>query len=114
MWTIGQIITEVRKILQDTGTLDVRNPDEELYNAFNVVMTELRRMRPDAFHGQTTFTRYTKDDAATALPVEDQFVMPMVSFIVGYTELKNDQFTNDDRAGILLQKFGQQILVGAA
>ena len=111
MRTIGDIITEVRGILQDRDMSSLRYSDEDLYAAFNSSLDELKRLRPDAFFGSAydPAVIYSVSDAGTVLPVSPQFFTPMVYFIAGYAELRDDQFTVDGRAAILLSKYGENL-----
>lgn len=107
-------IDEAREILQDTET-EYRYPDTTLLNILNRALQEIGRIRPDAF-----WSTFATDDIVIpeitsgtltntfALPM--QFFLPVVSFIVAWTEVLDDEFTQDGRAGMLLTQFKQQVL----
>ncbi|MDX1297291.1 MAG: hypothetical protein R3260_03485 [Pseudomonas sp.] len=108
--TIGDCIGDARTILQDKST-PYRYTDDELYSAFNNGLNELKRLRPDAFVGSygTDLTIYTSSDSATELPVAMIFFQPLVYFVTGFAELRDDEFAVEGRAAILLRSFSAQL-----
>lgn len=112
--TYQTAINEAREILQDTDE-PYRYDDSILLNILNRALQELGRIRPDAFW--TTFTtddivvpEVTTLDLSTTYPLPMQFYLPVVSFIVAWAEVLDDEFTQDGRAGMLLQQFKTQVL----
>lgn len=113
--TYANAITEARQILQDTDTDGYRYSDEILLNKLNRGLQELARIRPDAF-----WTTFVTDDIVvpelTDVTLTDtfappmQFFSPIVSFIVAWAEVLDDEFTADSRAGMLLAQFKQQVI----
>jgi hypothetical protein len=108
--TIAEVITGAREILQDQ-TVPYRYTDAALVNIFNNALYELKRMRPDAWLGSygTDIQLYTTADFAVAIPFPSIFFQAVLFFIVGYAELRDDEFTTDNRAIALLGAFGKQI-----
>jgi hypothetical protein len=112
--TYQTAIDEAREILQDTET-PYRYSDGILLNILNRSLQELGRIRPDAF-----WDTFTTDDivipevaAGTlgdAFPLPMQFYLPIVSFIVAWSEVLDDEFTVDGRAAMLLAGFRQSVL----
>jgi hypothetical protein len=112
--TYQTAIDEAREILQDTDE-PYRYEDSTLLNILNRALQELGRIRPDAFW--TTFVtddivipEVTSLDLSTTFPLPSQFYLPVVSFIVAWSEVLDDEFTQDGRAGMLLQQFKTQVL----
>lgn len=112
--TYQTAINEAREILQDTDE-PYRYDDSILLNILNRALQELGRIRPDAFW--TTFLtddivipEVTTLDLSTTFPLPMQFYLPVVSFIVAWAEVLDDEFTQDGRAGMLLQQFKTQVL----
>lgn len=112
--TYQTAINEAREILQDTDE-PYRYDDSILLNILNRALQELGRIRPDAFW--TTFTtddivvpEVTTLDLSTTYPLPMQFYLPVVSFIVAWAEVLDDEFTQDGRAGMLLQQFKTQVM----
>jgi hypothetical protein len=114
--TIPQVITEVRKLLKDTRTTSLRTSDEYLIGVLNSAFTEMQRLRPDIFYaGCDTeelelFETADAQDSAAAFPVEDQFFMPVVWYIVAIVELADDEFTLEGRAQAFMQSFRQALI----
>jgi len=112
--TYQTAIDEAREILQDTDE-PYRYTDTILLNILNRALQELGRIRPDAFW--TTFStddivvpEVTTLDLSTTFPLPMQFYLPVVSFLVAWAEVLDDEFTQDGRAGMLLQQFKMQVL----
>ena len=113
--TYQTAIDEAREILQDTDEDGYRYSEPTLLNILNRALQELGRIRPDAFW--TTFStddivvpEVTTLDLSTTFPLPMQFYLPVVSFIVAWAEVIDDEFTQDGRAGTLLAQFKQQVL----
>jgi len=112
--TYQTAIDEAREILQDPDE-PYRYDDSILLNILNRALQELGRIRPDAFW--TTFSvddivipEITSLDLSTTYPLPMQFYLPVVSFIVAWAEVLDDEFTQDGRAGMLLQQFKTQVM----
>lgn len=110
--TYQTAIDEAREILQDTEE-PYRYADSILLNVLNRALQELARIRPDAFW--TTFgtedievPEVTSGTLSTTFPLPMQFYLPVVSFIVAWAEVLDDEFTADGRAGMLLTLFKAQ------
>ncbi len=113
--TYQTALDEAREILQDTDSDDYRYSNTILLNLVNRALQELGRIRPDAFW--TTFSvddivipEVTTADLSTTFPLPMQFYLPVVSFVVAWAEVLDDEFTQDGRAGMLLTQFKQQVL----
>ena len=112
--TYQTAIDEAREILQDVDE-PYRYTDTILLNILNRALQELGRIRPDAFW--STFStddivvpEVTTLDLSTTFPLPMQFYLPVVSFLVAWAEVLDDEFTQDGRAGMLLQQFKTQVL----
>lgn len=112
MRTANDAITESRFILQDTVE-PYRYPTADLIRYLNNGLYALKRLRPDAFLGY-----YNRDlpqfsdtpvSLAEKLPFATIFFDPIVMYMSGFAELRDDEFTVDQRAGILLQSFAAQL-----
>ena len=109
MATIADIITESRRLLQDTVT-PYRFDDGRLYWAFNVALKTVLQNRPDLFI-DTSFvaSEYDTSNSGDPFPLEDMYMLTVIDFIVGYTEMSDDEFTTDGRAATLLRTFRAQL-----
>ena len=75
--TVGGVITQVRRLLQDTTT-PYRHSDDELVDNFNGAMREAFRIRPDLFLGLSyTYPIYTTADLpfAILLSIKEDWVV---------------------------------------
>jgi len=112
--TYQTAISEAREILQDTDE-PYRYDDPVLLNILNRALQELGRIRPDAFWStfvtdDIVIPEVATIDLSTTFPLPTQFYLPVVSFIVAWAEVLDDEFTQDGRAGMLLQQFKTQVL----
>jgi hypothetical protein len=111
-WTISEAIGAVREILKDEVPEAYRYSDASLMRAFNIAITELHTLRPDAFIVKEPWTYLTTDDMDKEFPVPLNFFNPVIYFICGYAELRDEEYSQDNRAGILLTKFTQDVTGG--
>lgn len=131
--TWGDIITEARVILQDVDS-PYRDSDATLRSILNRGLNELARLRPDAFWDlfdtddvvvptvalsdpdpPADTANPTPAEQTTVLSTDDfllpmQFYNPLVYWVAGVAELKDDEFTNDARAAILMSQFKAQVV----
>ena len=113
--TYQTALDEAREILQDTDSDDYRYSNTILLNILNRALQELGRIRPDAFWDtfsvdDIVIPEVTTLDLSTTFPIPMQFYLPVVSFIVAWAEVLDDEFTTDGRAGMLLAQFKQQVI----
>lgn len=112
--TYATAITEARELLQDTLT-PYRYSDDILLNILNRALQETGRVRPDAFWDtfatdDIVVPEVTSGTTSTTFPLPMQFYLPIVSFIVAWAEIIDDEFTADGRAAMLGQQFKSQLL----
>lgn len=123
MQTGDLLLSQVRGILQDRKVDSYRYSDIDLVQALNTALTEVRRLRPDAFAGSftTQATPQFYEDGnpspppgyiplSDPWPVDEMFFSPTVVYVAGYAELRDDEFTVDGRATSLLQRFAMQLM----
>lgn len=110
--TVEQIINGARRILNDE-VAPYRNSQDDLLSFLNNGLWELKRLRPDAWLGYfgKDLPEYADNptDLAVQIPINPVFYQQLIYFITGYAELKDDEFTIDNRAAILLQAFGSNL-----
>lgn len=112
--TYQTAINEAREILQDSEE-PYRYSDVIMLNILNRALQELARIRPDAFWSTFSIDDIVVPEVSTGtlstnFPLPMQFYLPIVSFIVAWAEVVDDEFTADGRAGLLLTQFKQQVL----
>jgi hypothetical protein len=113
---IGGIIAQVRTLLQDVS-LDggeYRYSDDSLITNLNMGLLEMYRMRPDIFLAEYfTVPQYTVGQFDSTIPIEQQFVPSLVYYVVGLAQLRDDEGTQDSRAGSFLSKFTSMLMAVA-
>ena len=116
--TISELLSQVRYILQDTVATSYRYPDADLLAHFNSAIYELKRLRPDVWLGlygeDLPMYSTAYDLTTTEIPFPSIFFQPVVLFVAGYAELRDDEFTVDNRAVGLVRSFSQQISAPSA
>lgn len=112
--TASDLIAQSRILLQDSKT-PFRYPTDALISYVNNGLSELKRIRPDVWlEGfNVDLFEYTSSNLDTVIPVDGIFFQPLILFIVGYAELRDDEFTIESRAGLFLQSFAHQLTVPA-
>jgi hypothetical protein len=109
--TVEQILSNARYILQDE-VIPYRNSVDDLLVALNSGLYELKRLRPDAWLSYLgvgeELPQYADVplDLAMVIPINPMFYQSLIYFISGYAELKDDEYTVDSRAALLLRAFG--------
>jgi len=111
--TVGQYLSEARRLLQDEYAPAYRYPDRDLVEALNIGLLEARRLRPDLF--LPLFDVPFVDTAGTIdttakITLDPMYRPSLVYYVVGRAQLRDDEPTVDARAGALLQKFIGQML----
>lgn len=117
---IPDIITEARRLLQDTRPSSYRNTDADLIRLLNLAMQDVQRLRPDAYITAgtapnipvPTYVEADATDTGEDFPIDDMFATPVIYFIVGNAELADDEFTLEGRATMLMQAYRQMLLGG--
>lgn len=112
--TVEKVIGSARYLIADTR-VPYRYPQEQALDAYNLAMADVWRMRPDLFIGKyaSGVPEVLIADIATAeFPLGSQWLSPVLSFIAGWVEMSDDEFTIDGRAAMLQQRFQSTLLVG--
>lgn len=112
--TVGKIIDYARILLQDTvGGIDVANPVEtyryptvQLIDILNMAMQDARRLRPDLFLNTPVEVPFFTT-VADLIPMDQQYRLAFVYFIVGHAHFRDEEDTQDARSIIMLQRFSQ-------
>lgn len=110
--TIGGLFVEARRILNDDS--GVRFTDADLVAAFNDAMEQARAKRPDAFITiglRVSVPVYAMPaDSGTTFPLDGMFYPAFLYYVVGRSELREDTFTSEGRAVVLMNKFVSQLV----
>lgn len=106
--TVASILTEAREHLQDT-LAPYRYSDSSLLELLNSALREARTLRPDYFVGNTLLQPITRATTDGNFPADEQLEVPVVYYIVGAAQLRDDEFAEDSRALGMLNTFRQSI-----
>ena len=114
--TLGDVLDQIRILLQDTDTLgnEYRYSTASLVTNINMGLLEMYRIRPDIFL-ENDFVVPTFNDAQpdAAMVIEQQFVPSLVYYAVGMAQLRDDEGTQDSRASSFLGKFTSMLVAVA-
>lgn len=120
--TYENLVTEARKMLQDTDTNLQRYTDETLIELLNRGLRDLGTMRPDVFYDLFAANSLNvpeivesgagvgQIDWTDVFTLEFQFYTPLVGYLVGVAEIFDDEYTTDGRAALLLGQFRNQVI----
>jgi hypothetical protein len=115
--TFATLIGEARTMLQDkigTSGGALRYTDDEMFEAINSMLAEVRTKRPDLFLPlglRQPLAFYTAaQDMGTAFPLDTSVYSAFVYYLVGRAELREDTFSDDSRAVSMMNKAVSQLL----
>ena len=107
---VSDYVNYARVLLQDT-VAPQRYADNDLVAAFNLAIIESRRLRPDMWIGVTSLPAYSGSDSTVVdTHIDPQYQVAFVYYIVGMAQLRDEEPTQDQRAGIFLSRFTQMLL----
>ena len=118
-YTITSLCTEARAVLQDvksTGSPNgTRYSDQDLIDAFNDALMQTRMRRPDVFLDiglRNAIPQYSAADVAggTPFPIDNTYYPALLFYVVGRCELRDDTFSDDNRAMQMMKQFVSQIM----
>jgi hypothetical protein len=113
---IGGILAQCRTLLQDVSLegSEYRYSDDSLIMNLNMGLLEMFRIRPDIFLSEYfAVPQYTIGQMDTTIPIEQQFVPSLIYYIVGLTQLRDDEGEQDARASSFLGKFTSMLVAVA-
>lgn len=120
MWTISDVITQAREILQDVipvgASNEPRHSDEKLIGYLNNALADARRLRPDLFLPDLSLPTpfFTTAELGDPFPIQDIYFTAVVEYIAGFTGMGDDEFAQDGRAATLLNRFTQKLTMKGA
>jgi len=102
--TLSDAIADARRLLHDQRA-PYRYADTDLMDYANQGLSTMYRLRPDLMVG-SAWKPASVPTPTTALPpaVSDWFFPQLVSFMVGMSEARDDQFTADSRVAFFLAR----------
>ena len=113
--TYGDVIQEARRILQDTReSSGFRYETPDLVDKLNNALSEIYRVRPDAFFPDYDIPHVTADDLGAEFPIDRTFFLPTVLFVAGMAELRDEEYASDGRAATIMSQFIAKIRTSEA
>lgn len=123
LFALEDYVEQARVLLQDTVASPYRYDNESLVTALNNAMYEISRLRPDILidgkyrqrsikhqrlnaDGMPLYTVGLMDDL---VPIPPQYKIPVLYYIVGFVQLRDNEETQDSRASALLTRFIAQL-----
>jgi len=113
--TVGDILKQVRTLLQDTDVSsgEYRYSTDSIVMNLNQGMMDMFRLRPDLFlENGFKVPTFTVELLDAKLIVEPQYVPPLVYYVVGLTQARDDEQNQDARATGFLKVFQAAIITG--
>jgi hypothetical protein len=108
--TVSDYIVSARRLLLDE-TEPYRYPTADLVEALNFAFLEVRRLRADLLLSKfrSSIPSYSTSNLNAVVEVDPQYRMAFLYFICGHVQLRDDENTQDQRAGGFLAKFIAQL-----
>ena len=103
---VSEILSLARDVLQDRET-PYRYDDALLLRGLNAALRETRRLRPDLLLAllPNPLPTYGSSDTEETPPIPEEYHTALADFVVGYAEAGEDEFTQDGRAALFMQRF---------
>ena len=111
--TVGDVIKAAREIIQDERA-PYRVSDDSLARYVSEAVSEARRLRPDLFLTslRNDILLYKETNLSLVIPLPDMLYPQVVNYVAGRTDLREDTFSQDGRAILLMQAFGVALAGG--
>jgi len=108
--TVNDYLVSARRLLLDEAE-PYRYPTADLVDALNFAFLEARRLRPDLLLSRfrSTLPSYSASNLSAAVDVDPQYRMAFLYFVCGQAQLRDDENTQDQRAGGFMAKFIAQL-----
>jgi hypothetical protein len=113
--TVQAYVDRARTLLQDTVE-PYRYSTQDLVDGLNNAIMEARRLRPDLmrqyFRDPESLPEYlaTPQGLTSKVTVDPMYRPAFVYYIVGYTQLRDEEDVTDARASAFISKFTAQIV----
>lgn len=104
-WKVTNYVNYARTLLQDTVDSPYRYSTTDLVRSLNIALGEMRKLRPDLFPGGDFPIFDGAGNDTDVVPVDAMYFMPIVMFMVGYAQLRDDEEVQDQRAAAFLAIF---------
>lgn len=108
--TVADYVAYARELLQDEKNAPYRYSDASLVRGLSLALLEAKKLRPDLFLNQTIPTFTTND--STTVPIDEIYRVPMVYYVCGIAQLRDDEEVTDQRAAGFLSMFQSKLVAG--
>lgn len=104
--TVAEYLASARQLLQDE-TSPYRYSDDDIVLALNLAIGEARRIRPELFQDYffTSLPSYSSASPGTSVAIPDEYRLAFLYYVVGHTQLADQEDTTDARTSMLLNAF---------
>ena len=99
--TAAQAILDARVLINDNDPNGFRVTDADFLRWAVDALNSIRNVRPDLFLGN--WGALTLDTVDTELPINEQFFVPIVTYLAGRAELTEDEAVNSGRAKLMAE-----------
>lgn len=109
--TVSDYIVSARRLLLDEVE-PYRFPSADIVDALNMGVQEMVRMRPDVFFKAmrtSAMPTYSSGSLSTAIGIDYRYRGALLFYVVGMVQLRDDETTQDSRAGAFIQRFSAQM-----
>ena len=101
--TVAEVLADASRTLNDEALVRYKQP--ELIGFVVDALQGLRNVRPDIFVGKLN-TAIGTLALASPLPVEEMFYRPIVDYVIGRAETKDDEHVVSARAQLMMNLAG--------
>lgn len=112
---VGNILGQVRTLIQDVDNSSgqYRYSTDSIVTALNQGVMEMFRIRPDLFlEVDYVVPTFSVGGLDVDIGIEAQYVPPLIYYVVGLVQVRDDEQTQDTRAATFLKVFQQAIVSG--
>lgn len=109
--TVDKYVSLARVLLQDE-IVEYRYSDAQLVTALSLALQEAKKLRFDLFLGQTSLQSFTIADiaATTAVNMDEMYRVPLVYYMCGHVQLRDDEESQDERSVAFFSLFNSKLL----
>lgn len=109
--TVGDVIEQVRVLLQDEDAASYRYSNASLVQALNSGLLETLRLRPDIYRTRRLQPpQYTVNLLDEPIAYEPMYIPGLVNYVVGLAQLRDAEESTDGRAAALLNTFTTKLV----
>lgn len=105
--TVADYVSLARTLLMDEVDSPYRYSDASLITALNLSFMETKKVRADLMIGKT-LPSFTANDA-TAVDMDEMYRVPLVYYMCGHAQMRDEEGNQDQRAAGFLQLFRSQM-----